>query len=51
LRRKEVSSVITGATNIRQLQDNLDSAEAVEKLSDDVLEHIEQVLGNYPDED
>lgn len=51
LRRKEVSSVITGATNIRQLQDNLDSAEAVEKLSDDVLEHIEQILGNYPDED
>ncbi|PKN93286.1 MAG: aldo/keto reductase [Chloroflexi bacterium HGW-Chloroflexi-6] len=51
LRRKEVSSVITGATNIRQLQDNLDSAEAVEKLSDDVLEKIEQILGNYPDED
>lgn len=51
LRRKEVSSIITGATNIRQLQDNLDSAEAVEKLSDDVLERIEQILGNYPDED
>jgi voltage-dependent potassium channel beta subunit len=51
LRRKEVSSVITGATNIRQLQDNLDSAEAVERLSDDVLERIEQILGNYPDED
>lgn len=51
LRRKEVSSIITGATNIRQLQDNLDSAEAVEKLSDDVLEQIEQILGNYPDED
>ncbi len=51
LRRKEVSSVITGATNVRQLQDNLDSAEAVEKLSDDVLERIEQILGNHPDED
>ena len=43
--------MITGATNVRQLQDNLDSAEAVEKLSDDVLERIEQILGNYPDED
>lgn len=51
LRRKEVSSVITGATNVRQLQDNLDAAEAVEKLSDEVLERIEQILGNYPDED
>jgi voltage-dependent potassium channel beta subunit len=51
LRRKDVSSVITGATNPGQLQDNLDSAEAVEKLNDDVLEKIEQILGNYPDED
>ncbi len=51
LRRKEVSSVITGATSMKQLQENLDSAEAVEKLNDDVLEKIEQILGNYPDED
>ncbi len=51
LRRKEVSSVITGATNIKQLQDNLEAADAVDKLHDDVLERIEQILGNYPDED
>jgi len=51
LRRKEVSSVITGATNLRQLQENLDSAEAVEHLNDDMLEKIEQILGNYPEED
>ena len=51
LRRKEVSSVITGATNLKQLQDNLDAAEAVEKLNDDMLDKIESILGNYPDED
>lgn len=51
LRRKDISSVITGATNLKQLQENLESAEAVEKLHDDVLEQIEQILGNYPDED
>jgi voltage-dependent potassium channel beta subunit len=51
LRRKEISSVITGATNLKQLQENLDSAEAVEKLNDDVLDQIEHILGNYPDED
>ena len=51
LRRKEVSSVITGATNQVQLQENLESADAVDKLHDDVLEQIEQILGNYPDED
>jgi len=51
LRRKDISSVITGATNTKQLQENLDAAEAVEKLHDDVLEQIEKILGNYPDED
>ncbi len=51
LRRKEISSVITGATNLKQLQDNLDSAEAVEKLNDDILDQIEHILDNYPDED
>jgi len=51
LRRKEVSSVITGATSLSQLRENLDSAEAVAYLSDDVLEKIEQILCNYPDED
>ena len=51
LRRKDVSSVITGATNPAQLQENLDAADAVDKLHDDILERIEQILGNYPDED
>ncbi len=50
LRRKEVSSVITGATKPAQLQENLAAAEAVEKLNDGVLERIEQVLGNHPEE-
>jgi voltage-dependent potassium channel beta subunit len=49
LRRKEVSSVITGATNIDQLQENLAAAEAVNKLSDPVLERIEQILDNQPE--
>lgn len=51
LRRKEVSSVITGATSVGQLQNNLEAAEAVDMLNDDVLERMEQILGNYPDED
>jgi aryl-alcohol dehydrogenase-like predicted oxidoreductase len=51
LRRKDVSSVITGATNSDQLHDNLVASEALEKLTDSVLDHIERILGNYPDED
>lgn len=50
LRRKEVSSVITGATRVEQLQENLGAAEALDKLSDDILETIEQILNNHPEE-
>ncbi len=49
LRRKEISSVITGATRLEQLDDNLAAAEAAEKLNDDILEQIEQILGNMPE--
>ncbi len=50
LRRKEVSSVITGATRMEQLQENIAAGDAQKKLTDDVLEHIEDILGNAPDE-
>jgi voltage-dependent potassium channel beta subunit len=50
LRRKEVSTVITGATKLPQLQENLAAAEAVVNLSDEVLERIEQILGNHPED-
>ena len=51
LRRKEVSSVITGATRMEQLDENLGAAEAVNKLGDEVLERIEAILQNAPEED
>jgi voltage-dependent potassium channel beta subunit len=49
LRRKEVSSVITGASRLEQLDENLAAAEATEKLTDDLLEQIEQIMGNQPE--
>ena len=49
LRRKEISSVITGATRVEQLDENLIAAEGVEKLTDDVLEQIEKIVGNLPE--
>ena len=49
LRRKEISSIITGATQIEQLDENLGAAEAESKLSDDVLERIEIIAGNAPE--
>lgn len=48
LKKKVVSSVITGATKVSQLEDNLSAAEAVVLLTDDVLAHIDDILGNHP---
>ena len=46
LRRKEVSSVITGATHLEQFDENLLASEAVDRLTDDVLEEIEVIIGD-----
>ncbi len=51
LRRKEVSSVITGATRLEQLQENIAAGDAQAQLTDDVLEQIENILGNAPEEE
>ena len=48
LRRKEVSSVITGATKLSQLNENIAAREIVEKLDDDLQERIETILDNNP---
>ncbi len=46
LRRKEISSVITGASHLEQLDENLDAAEMQERLTEDILEKIEEIMGD-----
>jgi voltage-dependent potassium channel beta subunit len=47
LRRKEVSSVITGATRLEQLDENLGASEAYEKLTEVDIDRIFSCMGNY----
>ena len=47
LRRKEVSSVITGATRLEQLDENLGASEAYEKMTEIDIDRIFACLGNY----
>ena len=47
LRHSGVSSVITGATKISQVEDNVGAAKV--ELTDDVVDKIEGILGNKPD--
>ncbi len=49
LRRKEVSSVVMGASRVEQLDENISAAQYVDLLTDEVLEHIEQIVGNLPE--
>ena len=49
LRRKEVSSVITGSTRLEQLDENLLASEASGKLNDEILERIEEIIQNIPE--
>jgi len=49
LRRKEVSSVITGATSLEQLDENIAASEYLDRLSDNILEQIEKIAGNLPE--
>jgi voltage-dependent potassium channel beta subunit len=48
LRRKVVSSVIMGASSVSQLEDNLEAADAIPLMTDDVLARIDAILGNHP---
>jgi voltage-dependent potassium channel beta subunit len=48
LKNKNVSTVILGASKTAQLEENLKSVEAIEKLNDEVMNAIEEILQNKP---
>ncbi len=49
LKNPNVSTVILGTSNARQLAQNLASLDLVPQMTDDVMEKIEAVLGNRPE--
>jgi len=48
LKNPDVSSVITGASSPEQVKENLKAREVVPKLTDEVMEKIEEILQNKP---
>jgi voltage-dependent potassium channel beta subunit len=52
LKNPHVSTVITGATKVKQLKENMKAAEVTPKLTSDVMEKIDKAFGVIqPDED
>jgi voltage-dependent potassium channel beta subunit len=49
LKNPNVSTVITGASRVEQVHDNLQALEVVDLLTDDVMAEIEEVLDNKPE--
>lgn len=48
LKNENVSTVILGASKTSQLKENLKATEAKEKLTDEVMEKVEEILDNKP---
>ncbi len=48
LKNENVSTVILGASKTSQLEENLKATDAKEKLTDEVMEKIEEILDNKP---
>lgn len=48
LKNENVSTVILGASKVEQLKENFKALEARSRLTDDVMERIEQILDNKP---
>lgn len=49
LKNPNVSTVLTGATRLEQLQENLKAMDVLPFLNDEVMEKIEEVLNNKPE--
>ena len=48
LKNPNVSTVITGASRVEQVRDNMEAIEVVPKLTGEVMEKIDGLLGNRP---
>jgi voltage-dependent potassium channel beta subunit len=49
LKNPHVSTIITGASRVEQVRENLKALEMVNKLTPDVMEQIEKILANKPE--
>jgi len=49
LKNPNVSTVITGASKPEQVAQNMKTIDLADKLTDDVMQRIEEVLANKPE--
>jgi voltage-dependent potassium channel beta subunit len=49
VKNPQVSTVITGASRVSQVQENMQALDVVAKLTPDVMARIDEILGNKPE--
>lgn len=47
LKNPNVSTVITGASRVEQIRENMKAIDVVERLTPDVMEHIEEIMSGW----
>ena len=50
LKNPNVSTVITGASRVEQVEENMGAVEVVPQLTEDVMQKIEKILDNRPEQ-
>jgi voltage-dependent potassium channel beta subunit len=48
LKNEHVSTVITGASNVKQVEQNMSAIDVLDKLDDEAMERIDEILDNNP---
>ncbi len=48
LNNPNVSTVITGASSVKQVEQNMKTMDVLDKVTDEVMQRIEDILGNKP---
>jgi voltage-dependent potassium channel beta subunit len=51
LKNPNVSTVITGASRVEQVKENMKALDAVEKLTPEVVQRIDRILANKPEDE
>lgn len=51
VKNPNISTVITGASRVEQVTENMKAMQAVEKLTPEIMSAIENILGKLPEED
>jgi aryl-alcohol dehydrogenase-like predicted oxidoreductase len=49
LQNKHVSTVITGASKVKQVRENMQVSELKDRLNPDIMAKIDKILGNKPE--